>query len=157
MFRKLLFTAALLASSAAVAASPAKFLTDAMKGDNSEIRLGQLIARDGASSAVKDFGNTLASDHSQAKSQVADLARQMHVRPTDAMMPEARSEEAKLHRLHGAAFDREVKRYMINDHKKDIAKFRAQARSGDRRTADLARQQLPVLEKHLRMAESLPR
>jgi putative membrane protein len=155
MFRKLLFTGALFASAAAVAAPAPKFLTDAMKGDNSEVRLGQLISQRGSSPAVRDFGNTLVSDHSQAKSQVADLAHRMRVPTTNAMMPEARSEEAKLRRLRGAAFDREVRRYMINDHQKDIAKFRAQARSGDRRTADLARQQLPVLEKHLHIAQSL--
>lgn len=155
MYRKLLFTAALLASSSAIAAPAAKFLTDAMKGDNSEIQLGQLIAQNGSSSAVKDFGNTLVSDHTQAKSQVADLAQQMHVPATDAIMPEARSERAKLQHMHGMAFDREVKRYMIKDHKEDIAKFRAQARSGDRRTAALAKQQLPTLEKHLHIAESL--
>ena len=155
MFRKLLFTAALVASSAAVAAPPAKFLTDAAKGDNSEVRLGHLIASRGASSDVRDFGNTLVNDHTQARGQVADLARQMHVPVPNSIMPEARSEYAKLQRLRGAAFDREVKRYMINDHHKDIAKFRAQARSGDRRTAELARQQLPVLEKHLRLAQSL--
>ena len=155
MYRKLLFTAALLASSSAIAAPAAKFLTDAMKGDNSEIQLGQLIAQNGSSSDVKDFGNTLVSDHTQAKSQVADLAQQMHVPATDAIMPEARSERAKLQRMHGMAFDREVKRYMIKDHKEDIAKFRAQARSGDRRTAALAKQQLSTLEKHLHIAESL--
>ena len=154
MFRKLLFTAALVASSSAMAAPAAKFLSEAMRGDNSEIRLGQLISHRGSSSAVRDFGNTLVTDHSQAKSQVADLAQQMHVPATDAIMPEARSEEARLQHLRGTAFDREVKHFMINDHRKDIAKFRAQARSGDRRTASLARQQLPVLEKHLRIAES---
>lgn len=155
MYRKLLFTAALLASSSAIAAPAAKFLTDAMKGDNSEIQLGQLIAQNGSSSAVKDFGNTLVSDHTKAKSQVAELAQQMHVPATDAIMPEARSERAKLQRMHGMAFDREVKRYMIKDHKEDIGTFRAQARRGDRRTAALAKQQLPTLEKHLHIAESL--
>jgi putative membrane protein len=71
------------------------------------------------------------------------------------MMPEARAEQSKLMHLRGRAFDREVRRYMINDHQKDIAKFEAQARSGDRQTASLARMQLPVLRKHLRIAESL--
>lgn len=157
MFRKLLFSAALLASSTAIAAPAPKFLTDAMKGDNSEIHLGQLISQRGASGAVRDFGNTLVTDHTQAKSQVADLAHQMRVPTTGAMMPEARAEEAKLRHLRGPAFDREVKRYMINDHRKDIAKFQAQARSGERRTAELARAQLPTLRKHLHIAESLPR
>ena len=155
MIRKTLFIGALVVSTAAAAAPARQFLNDAMKGDNSEIHLGGLISQRGASSAVRDFGNTLVTDHTQAKSQVTDLAQQMHVPTTDAMMPEARSEESKLQRLHGANFDREVKRYMINDHRKDIAKFQAQARSGDRRTANLARAQLPTLRKHLRIAESL--
>ena len=156
MYRRLLFAAALIVSGAATAAPPAKFLTDAMKGDNSETRLGQVISQRGASSSVRDFGNTLVTDHTQAKSQVADVAKQMHVPSTDAIMPEARAEEAKLRHLHGSAFDREVKRYMVKDHRQDIAKFRAQAHSGDRRTAALARQQLPTLEKHLHIAQSLP-
>jgi len=44
---------------------------------------------------------------------------------------------------------------MIEDHRNDIAKFEAQARSGDPRTAALARRQLPTLRKHLRIAQSL--
>ena len=155
MLRKLLFTAALVTSTSLAATPATEFLTDAMKGDNSEIHLGQLIAQQGASSSVKDFGNTLVTDHTQAKSQVADLAGRMHVPTTDAMMAEARAEETKLRHLHGAAFDREVKRYMIKDHREDIAKFQSQARSGDRQTADLARAQLPTLRKHLRIAGSL--
>ena len=75
--------------------------------------------------------------------------------PTSAM-PEAVAEFNKLLRLRGRAFDREVRRYMIRDHEKDIAEFRDQARHGDRRTAALAEAQLPTLRKHLRIAESLP-
>jgi putative membrane protein len=44
---------------------------------------------------------------------------------------------------------------MIHDHQKDISDFEKQARSGDRQTAALARAQLPVLRKHLRIAQSL--
>lgn len=80
----------------------------------------------------------------------------MNVSVPTSMMPEARSEYSKLQHLRGHAFDREVKRYMINDHRKDIGDFAEQARHGDRRTAALARAQLPTLRKHLRMAESLP-
>lgn len=155
MIRKTLFIGALVVSTAAAAAPARHFLNDAIKGDNSETRLGQLIASRGASPAVRSFGDTLASDHTQARAQAASVARRMGVAVPSAMAPEARAEYAKLQRLHGAAFDREVKRYMINDHQKDIAKFQAQARSGDRRTADLARAQLPTLRKHLQIAESL--
>lgn len=156
MLRKIVFTAALLASSAAAAAPASSFLHEAVQGDNSETRLGQLIASRGSSAAVRSFGRTLERDHSTARVQAAAVARRMHVSVPGSMMPEARTEYAKLERMHGRAFDREVRRYMIQDHREDIAKFEAQARHGDRQTASLARMQLPVLRKHLRIAESLP-
>jgi putative membrane protein len=156
MLRKLIFTVALLASSAVAAQPASKFLGDAIKGDNSESRLGQLIAARGSTAAVRSFGRTLTSDHDAARAQAAALARRMGVSVPTSMMPEARAEYSKLQHLRGPAFDREVKRYMIRDHRKDIGEFQDQARHGDRRTASLARQQLPTLRKHLRIAESLP-
>jgi len=156
VLRKLLFTAALLASSAATAAPASKFLHEAIQGDNSESRLGQLIAARGSGAAVQSFGRTLTRDHDMARVQASALARRMGLPVPTSMMPEARAEYSKLGRLHGRAFDREVRRYMIHDHREDIAKFEAQARNGDRRTAALARQQLPTLRKHLGIAEALP-
>ena len=155
MIRKLMFVAACLTSTAALAAPPAKFLRDAIKGDNSEITLGRLIAARGASAQVRSFGSTLVSDHSAARGQAVAVARQMGVRPPIGIMPEARAERMKLERLRGRAFDREVRRYMVHDHREDIAKFEAQARSGEHNTARLAREQLPTLRKHLRIAESI--
>lgn len=155
MIRKLIFVAACLTSTVALAAPPRSFLDDAIKGDNSEIALGRLIAARGASAQVRSFGSTLYRDHSTARGQAVAVARQIGMRPPRAMMPEARYEQRKLERMRGRAFDREVRRYMINDHEKDIATFEAQARSGDRRTASLARRQLPTLRKHLRIAESI--
>jgi putative membrane protein len=155
MFRRILFVAALAASSAASAEPARQFLSDAIKGDNSESTLGRVISARGYSAQVRSFGRTLTSDHSAARVQAASVARGYGMAPSRSMMPEARSEMRKLERLRGRAFDREVRRYMINDHHKDIATFRAQVRSGDRRTAALARAQLPTLEKHLKLAESI--
>ena len=156
MFRKLLFATALVAAAPAIGAMPpAQFLQHAIQGDNSEVRLGRLISRLGASAQVRQFGLTLTRDHSVARTQAAAVARRFGVRPPTAMAPEARAEYAKLSHLRGRAFDWEVRRYMINDHQKDIADFTDQARNGDRRTAALARMQLPTLRKHLRIAESI--
>ncbi|MFL6736753.1 MAG: DUF4142 domain-containing protein [Sphingomonas sp.] len=156
MIRKALLVAALAVSTSATAAPANKFLSDAIKGDNSETTLGRLIASRGSSTSVRSFGRTLERDHSTARVQAAAVARRMGVAVPSSMMPEARSEMRKLERLRGRAFDREVRRYMIHDHRKDISEFDDQARQGDRRTAALARQQLPTLRKHLRIAESLP-
>ena len=104
-----------------------------------------------------EFGNTLVSDHTQARAQAADLASSMDMRTP--MRHDARgalrSIASWLRHLRGRRSTGRSSSYMINDHQKDIAKFRGQARSGDRRTAALARAQLPVLAKHLRIAQSL--
>jgi putative membrane protein len=157
MLRKLIFAAVYFSSAAAVAAPARQFLSDAIKGDNSEISAGRYIAAHGASAQVRSFGRTLYRDHSAARGQAVAIARQMGVRPPAGTTPEARAEMRHLMRLHGRAFDMEVRRGMVEDHQADIAKFEAQVRMGDRRTATLARRQLPTLRKHLRIAESLRR
>jgi putative membrane protein len=144
-------------AAAAQAAPPRQFLGDAIKGDNSEMILGQIAARRGESPGVRDFGQRLHSDHAQARVEAVAVARAMRVPVPSAMMPEAARERTRLQRLRGPAFDREFVRYMVNDHREDVAKFESQARTGDRRTAALAQAQLPTLREHLRIAESLAR
>jgi len=134
--------------------SAQEFLTNAMKGDNSEIKLGQLAADKGQSAGTKTFGQTLVTDHTKAKQQVADLDRSMGISPTDEMMPKAQAEYTKLQAMSGAAFDKEFASYMVDDHKSDISDFEAQTKATDQ-TAKLAQKQLPKLRKHLKMAQSL--
>ena len=155
MIRKLLLVSLLLGSSAAVAAPPAKFLNNAIQGDNSEIHLGHLISQHGSSQDVRSFGDTLVSDHTQARTQAAGVASQLGVHATDSIAPDARREYAKLQHMHGAAFDREARRFMIHAHQMAIMAFEAQAHGSDKATAELARSQLPKFREHLHMAQSL--
>jgi putative membrane protein len=145
----------------AVQASPAladtsEFLTKAIKGDNSEARLGALAAKQGTSAKVRSFGAMLERDHKQARVQAAPIAARHKVPLTNAMSDEAQTEYGVLQRLHGAAFDHEFGRYMVEDHTKDIADFEKEAASSD--PADvkaLARKTLPALRKHLATAKSI--
>jgi len=146
--------AALAAVPAKAAQSPSDFVTDAMKGDNSEIKLGQLAAAKGNSSAARAFGKTLVADHTKAKQAMANAASAMGVTPTDDASAEALAELTKLSSMSGPAFDREFARYMVSDHEKDIKEFEAQADSNDK-TSAIAKQQLPDLRKHLTMARAL--
>jgi putative membrane protein len=116
--------------------------------------LGQLAAERGARPALRAYGQTLHDDHAQARQQVLPMAQQAGVAITEEPMPEAAKERRKLERLRGRDFDREFARYMVRDHRKDIADFQKQARRGGP-AGDLARQTLPVLRKHLQMAERL--
>ena len=155
MFRKMIFAAALVVPAAAVAAPPAMFLNDAIQGNYSETVLGRMIQNRGASAQVRSFGTMLVSDHSKGLAQAQAIANRMHLRIAATLTPKARREQRLLRGLSGRSFDREVRRYMINDHQKDIAKFRAQARTGDRATSRYAAATVPVMQHHLAMARSI--
>lgn len=151
--------AALCLTAGAAAAQPKgdrQFLKEALQGDNSEMRLGDLAARRAASPAVRDYGRTLHDDHARARDEVLRVAQRLAVPDTQAMAPEARQEARRLDRLHGRAFDREFVRYMMRDHRKDIADFRKAARRGGP-VGDLAQRTLPDLQRHLQIAEQLDR
>lgn len=153
----IIVTAAVIVWAApALAAPAASFLTDAMKGDNSEVTLGSIAAKRGASAEVRAFGSMMVKDHGMAKGEVATLAKKMGVPTTEALTPEATAERTKLMKLSGTAFDREFASYMVNDHREDIAKFEAEAESSDGAAVTaLAAKTLPTLKRHLAAAEKL--
>jgi putative membrane protein len=142
-------------SLAARADSPREFLVQAQQGANSEIMLGRLAAELGRSPGVREFGQTLVSDHRQGREEVRSLGYRFGLQPTREMTPEALAERDRLTAMRGRGFDREFIRYMIDDHQKDIAEFRNEAREGHGAVSDLARRQLPTLRKHLDMAMAL--
>jgi len=139
---------------ATASAADTAFLTDAMKGDNSEVALGKLAQSKGSSQGVKDLGAMLASDHGAHKTQLVTLAGQVGVPTTDDVKDEATTEMTKLNGLSGDAFDKEFVRATVEDHKKDIAAYQAEAK-GTGPVAQMATQTVPTLQKHLATAEKL--
>ncbi|MGH6987043.1 MAG: DUF4142 domain-containing protein [Caulobacteraceae bacterium] len=145
----------LLAAPPSISSAGRVFLSNAIKGDNSEIMLGKIAERKGATNQARQFGRTLVADHTQARNEAAGDARTLGMSPPTAATPKAMAERNKLDGLSGAAFDREFARYMINDHEKAIAVFRKETKSPDGTLANLAQGSLPTLEKHLHMAQAL--
>jgi putative membrane protein len=152
----ILFIAA-LTPIAAQADNPREFLQNALQGDNSVIMLGRVAADHARNPAVRDFGKTLIDDHVQARNEVLDTGRRFGLGPSREPAPQAREERDRLMGMRGREFDREFIRYMIDDHRKDIAEFRDEAREHHGAVSDLARNQLPTLRKHLETAMALDR
>lgn len=131
------------------------FITEAMRGDNAEVSIGQLAQAQGTSSKVKDFGRLLVDDHGSHKQELKTLAATAGVPVTDEPSAEGKANLEKLKALSGADFDKQFKAMMIEDHTKDIAKYERQAASSEAQTAALAQKTLPVLRKHLDAANGL--
>jgi putative membrane protein len=133
----------------------AKFLTDAVRGDLAEVKLGELAQQRGESEGVREFGEMLVEDHSKAMKQTAELAKDLNVVPPAQPTAEQTQKHDALARLSGAEFDRQFAAEMVKGHQEEIAKYERQAQSGDSKVAKLAEDLLPTLEQHLAAAQRL--
>jgi putative membrane protein len=132
-----------------------KFLTDAIRGDIAEVKMGELAQMKGQSDGVRDFGKMLADDHSKAQKKTAEVAKDMNVTPPTQPTAEQTAKYQALSRLSGAEFDRQFAAEMVKGHQEEIAKYEKQSRSGDPKVADLAGDLVPTLKHHLEMAQRL--
>lgn len=133
----------------------AAFVTDGIKGDTAEVAIGQLAGSKGSTRAVRDFGNMLVTDHGAHKQKLIDLANSASIPVPTEPAEAGHANLLKLQGLSGAAFDKTFASMLVDSHHKGIAKNEQQAKTGDPKTAAIAEATLPVLKKHLAMAESL--
>jgi len=151
----------LLGASLAQAAEPMsahstgdKFIKDAIEGNLAEVKVGELAQEKGSSQGVKDFGATLAKDHDAANQSATQAAQQMNVTPPDKPGMKQTVVYDKLSGLSGESFDRQFIKDMVKDHKEDVARYEKEShKTGP--AADYAKQTLPKLRAHLKMAEDL--
>jgi len=137
------------------AASPQQFIKDAAVGGMAEVKLGELAEQNAHSDAVKSFGKRMRDDHSQANSELAQLAAQKNVTlPTDV---DAKSKATydRLSKLKGAQFDRAYMNAMLQDHRHDVAEFQSASKSSDPDVQAFASKTLPTLQSHLEEAQQI--
>lgn len=75
-----------------------------------DIAYAKLALAQSTDGAVRDFAKTMIRDHEAVNAQVADLAKRLMVTAKDNAMSQgllkaAEEQQAKLRKLHGAAFD----------------------------------------------------
>jgi putative membrane protein len=131
------------------------FITKAVQGNLAEVSMGQLAQQQGNSAEVKSFGQQLVTDHSAANQKLTSIASGMGVTPPAEPSKKQKSDAAKMAKMSGDAFDREFAKHMVADHKKDIADYKKAAKMKNDQIASYATESLPVLEKHLQMAQGL--
>lgn len=133
-----------------------RFLTEALQGDLAEVKMGDLAQQKGQSDRVKEFGQTLVKDHGAHAKTLQQLGQQVGFTLPSEPSAKQKAEHDRLGKLSGAQFDREFAKLMIDDHRKDIAKYQAEAKkSGPIGT--MAKQTIPTLQQHLQMAQELTR
>jgi len=121
-----------------------------------EVQLGNLAAQKASSSDVKQFGERMATDHSQLGQRLQQLASNLNVAVPQELDAAQRSAVSRLEKLTGKAFDREYIKSMINDHVKDIAEFeRAASQATNADIKQFVSEALPTMRDHLKMAREI--
>lgn len=150
-------TPALAASNAAQLQSPDQdFLTNAAEGNVSEVKLGQLAEMRAANTQVKSFGKQMVTDHSKAQKDLQQAMSGMDVVVPDHVTKDAAGLYDQLATETGAQFDQDYMNAMVKDHKNDIDAFNDQIKNGKvQKLRSYAENTLPVLQKHLQMAQQI--
>jgi putative membrane protein len=150
--------AAVLSAPLALAANTTHadaFMKKAIQGNLAEIKEGQLAERKGATAALRRYGSVLVHDHSLANQKAMTAASSMGLTPPAEPNAKQQAEYQHLASLSGKAFDTTFVKSEIKDHEKTIAKYRKEAKAPNSPAATYASTSLPVLDKHLRLAEAL--
>jgi len=140
---------------ATLSATDRTFAQKAAAGGLAEVSLGQLAQQNASSQQVKEFGQRMVTDHSQANQELQQIAQSENL--TLPTTPESKDQalQKRLSALKGTAFDAAYTQDMVRDHQQDIAEFKREAESGqDPALKAFAQKTLPVLQQHLQMAQA---
>jgi putative membrane protein len=139
-----------------MSSADSKFAKDAAMGGMEEVQLGQLAAQKATDPDVKSFGQRMVDDHTKANDQLKQVASQKGMTlPTDLSTLQKHDMD-KLSAMSGAAFDKAYVSMMVKDHKKDVADFKKEAKSGkDSDLKSFASTTLPTLQDHLKMVQDI--
>lgn len=133
------------------------FVDFAAQTDMVEANLGQLAQQAAESQEVKDFGQTLTTDHTQDYQQLQAAAQQASATVPTAIDAEHNKKMIDpFQKLKGAAFDKKFAAEMVEGHSKVLEVYKKESTDGQNAALkSYATQAIPVLEKHLAAAKDL--
>jgi putative membrane protein len=149
-------TASPTGSPVALTTAEKDFLSNAARGGMVEVQLGNMAAQKASSEDVKQFGERMATDHSQLGQKLQQLATNLGFQLPGDLKPEQQNLVSRLEKLSGKAFDREYIKEMVKDHAKDVSEFeRAANQATNADIKQFASNALPTLRDHLNMAREI--
>jgi len=127
-----------------------------IEGDRFEIAGGQLAQQKAASSAVKQFGARLIEDHSKSLQDAIEVATKLGIEVPAEPSPTQQWELRAVSQYSGSEFDHWYSDLEVQDHMEDIDAAQDEVEKGcSRKVRQLAKDDLPVLQQHLEIAQSL--
>jgi putative membrane protein len=136
-------------------AQDANYLQTSISGDRFEIIGGKLTLQKTQSAALRTLAHRLIRDHSRSLREAVAEARRDGIKIPSAPMPTQVWELNTLRMMSGVTFERLYSSLEVKDHQQDIEETTFEAQHGqDPDIRQSAKQELPILELHLRLSEN---
>jgi putative membrane protein len=121
-----------------------------------DIQAGQLASRNATNASVKQFGQRMVQDHTEAARRLQQVASQRNITLPIEMGVQNRAVFDQLSGLSGAQFDQAYMNEVVNGYQKDLNLLRNQAERGkDPELKTLAARYVPAVEERLQAAQNL--
>jgi putative membrane protein len=136
-----------------------KFFEKVASADQLEIESGRLAAHSATDPKLREFGQKMASEHSQADQELRSLASRKGVTLPMAMSDSNQKKLAKLREEKpGKDFDNEFRDLMVDSHKEAVSLFEDTAKGAkDPEVKAFAARMLPTIQQHEHAAKALPK
>jgi putative membrane protein len=132
------------------------FVSEALKGGQAEVAMGQIAQQNGNSSDVKSFGRRMVQDHTKMGDQMKGVASEEGITPPSSPTMMQQAEIKKLKGLSGDSFDQEYIKMMVKDHEADLNDFKKEAQDGkSAKVKEAASQGAPIISEHLTMIRQI--
>jgi len=131
------------------------FINRAASAGMLAVALGELLAKNGSSPRVKQFGQMMIKDQADADTHLKNVADQLRVALPDSMLPQHAHHKMELDKKKGVAFDKAYMKMTVENHKEDMAEFEKAAKTNNSLIRNFALQTLPMLQKQLDSANAI--
>jgi len=131
------------------------FVMEVATGGLMEVQGGQIAQQNAQSQRVKDFGSMMVADHSKANDELKSLVSG-RINIPDSLPKDKQKHLDAMKNMKGAAFDKHYVSMMVEDHQKDVAKFKKESTTAnDGQLKTWVTNTLPVLQKHLDSVQAI--
>lgn len=133
-----------------------KFVKEAASGSMMEIELGRYAQQNAQNPRVKNFGAMMVRDHTKASEELQSIASSKNMTLPTTMEDKHREMMSDIQKKSGMDFDKEYMKGMVDDHEKDVDKYKKHAENGvDPDLKSFASKTLPILLMHQDSAKKI--
>jgi putative membrane protein len=131
------------------------FVELAAQDGMTEVQLGEIALRNSKNPHVHKFAQRMIEDHGKANGELVGIAQQKNLIVAKRLDPKHTALVQELSGKLGMDFDTAYAKTMADAHADAVALFQRESKGNDPQLSAFAKQMLPTLTEHKRMADEL--